>query len=414
VLDSLLAPPSDTQIAASEESWTSSGWAGRLPYPVRNVVHRWRTLLSMVVGVGVALSIGMTILAIISAEMDVLTGDYIQSGVGVYVATQGGKLVAELAGETPGTIQNARTVLAQTRAWPEVQQAVGALTWTMTREPAGPRRRGVPTELVSTIGIDGDPSAVPGMLALDAGRWLRNSKEVVVGRTLARDRGVGLGDSLRLNGASFTVVGIGKLRGFSSFGQSSVAYMDYQALLRRAQLGDVLNVIAVQTTRPTEVMRRLDEQGGLSSWTPSQLVAQAQQASASGLAIDWMLILMTLGIAGLFVTTMLNHSVAERRAEFALLRAIGFPSGWVILSVALEAVAITVTAGLLAVAISLGFGALIDTLLAPQYGLDSLYRADAPLFVLIFGLAGALGVVSGVVPARRAARVDPVEVLREV
>ena len=185
-------------------------------------------------------------------------------------------------------------------------------------------------------------------------------------------------------------------------------------MLQRAQVGDALNVIAIQTAQPTTVMRRLDDQGGLSAWTPPQLVAQAQQASASGLAIDWMLILMTLGIAGLFVTTMLNHSVAERRAEFALLRAIGFPSVWLILSVALEAVAITVAAGLLAVAISLGFGVLIDSVLAPQYGLDSLYRADPPLFLLIFGLAAALGVLSGIVPARRAAGVDPVEVLREV
>ena len=56
----------------------------------------------MIVGVGIALSIGMTILAVISAEMDLLTGDYERSGIGVYVATQGGKIVASLAGDTPG------------------------------------------------------------------------------------------------------------------------------------------------------------------------------------------------------------------------------------------------------------------------------------------------------------------------
>ena len=46
--------------------------------------------------------------------------------------------------------------------------------------------------------------------------------------------------------------------------------------------------------------------------------------------------------------------------------------------------------------------------------LESLYRADVQLFLLIFLMAAALGVVSGVFPARRAASVDPVEVLREV
>jgi lipoprotein-releasing system permease protein len=393
---------------------TQIGWLLRLPYPLRNALGRWRTLLSMILGVGIALSIGMTLLAVISAQMDLLTGDYERSGVGLFATTQGGKMVARLAGETPGAIQNARTVLAPIRSWPEVRSAIGALTWTMTREQDGPRRRGQPAELLSVIGVNGDPSTVQGMLVLDAGRWLRGGNEVVIGKTLALERSLRVGDMLRLNGGTFTVVGIGKLRGFSSFGQTSAAYMDYAALVQRAQLGNNLNVIAIQTEQPAEVKQRLDELGGLEAWTPSELVVQAQEASASGIVIDWVLILLTLGIAGLFVNTMLNHSVSERRAEFAVLRAIGFPAPWIVLSVALEAVTITVAAGLVAVVISLGMGALINAAVASQYGLESLYRADAPLFVLIFLLAAGLGVVSGVLPARKAASVDPVEVLREV
>ena len=213
-----------------------NGWALRLPYPLRNAVSRWRALLSMIVGVGIALSIGMTILAVISAEMDLLTGDYERSGIGVYVSTQGGKIVARLAGDTPGTI------LAQVRSWPAVHTAIGALTWTMAREPAGPRRRGQPTELVSVIGVDGNPLNVPNMLQLDSGRWLRGGNEVVLGRTLARDKGLHIGDSLRMNGSTFSVVGVGTLRGFASFGQNSVAYMDYRTLVQRVQVGNVLNL----------------------------------------------------------------------------------------------------------------------------------------------------------------------------
>jgi ABC-type antimicrobial peptide transport system permease subunit len=388
-------------------------WLLRLPYPLRNAVRRWRGLLAMILGVGFALSIGMTILAVISAEMDALTGDYKRSGLEVFVATQGGTLVARLAGDTPGTIQHGRAVLAQTRAWPEVQTAVGALTTTMTRETDGPRRRGQPAELVSVVGLEGDPLGVPGLLAMEEGRWLRGTREVVLGRKLAQDKGLHVGDSLRLNGVSFTVAGIGKLRGFAAFGQSSVAYMDYRAILQRSAVGDVFNVIAVQTRDPASVVRRLNDLGGLTSWTPDQLVAEAEQASASGLAIDWVLIILTLAIAGLFVNTMLNHSVSERRGQFAVLRAIGLPAYWIVLTVALEAVTITVVAGVVAVGISLGLGALLNATIAQQYGFDSLYRADASLFSLIFGLAAALGVASGVVPARKAAGVDPVEVLRE-
>jgi putative ABC transport system permease protein len=385
----------------------------RLPYPLRNAIGRWRALISMMVGVGIALSIGMTILGVISAEMDLLTGDYERSGVGVYVSTQGGKIVARLAGDTPGTIREASTVLAQIRGWPEVRGAIGALTWTMERDSAGPRRRGQPTELMAVIGVDGDPTFVNGMLALDAGRWLRGGHEVVVGRQLARDKALHVGDTLRLNGSTFSIVGIGVLRGFSSFGQNSVAYMDLRTLVQRAQVGNVVNVVAISTAQPDRVIDRVNDLGGLAPWTPAQLVNEAQQASASGIVIDWILIILTLGVAGLFVNTMLSHSVSERRAEFAVLRAIGFPGLWIVSTVALESLSITVVAGLIAVGISLVFGWAINATVAAQYGLESLFRVDSSLLTLIFGLAAGLGVVSGVAPARKAASVDPVEVLRE-
>ncbi len=49
----------------------------------------------------------------------------------------------------------------------------------MTREPETARRRGQPTEVLSVIGVSGDPTLVPGMLTLDDGRWLRNPADVV-------------------------------------------------------------------------------------------------------------------------------------------------------------------------------------------------------------------------------------------
>src|SRR5258708_29586406 len=149
------------------------------------------------------------------------------------------------------------------------------MTATMTRAQDGPRRRGEPTELVSVIGINGDPLGVPGMLALDSGRWLRGGNEIVIGRTLATGKSIKIGDVLRLNGGPFTVVGIGNLRGFTSFGQNAVAYMEYPSLIQHAQLGNTLNVMAIQTQQPSVVRQRLDDLGGLSSWTPDQLVSEA-------------------------------------------------------------------------------------------------------------------------------------------
>jgi ABC-type antimicrobial peptide transport system permease subunit len=85
----------------------------------------------------------------------------------------------------------------------------------------------------------------------------------------------------------------------------------------------------------------------------------------------------------------------------------------VLLTVAGEALVVSVVATLIGLAVSLLLGYLIDSYLATLYGIESLYSADAGLFALVFGLALALGGAAAYLPARQALRVDPAEVLRE-
>lgn len=387
-------------------------WLLRLPYPVRNVLRRWRGLLGMILGVGIALSIGMTLLAVIQAELLLYSGDYRTSGANLYVVTKGGSLIAILPGDTPGTIKQASHTLAEIRAQPYVRTAFGVINGTMERQREGPKVRDAPAELLAVMGVDGDPTAIPNVLALKEGRWLRGSREVVLGSKVSRDKGIGVGGSIRLDGQDFAVVGIGKLRGFG-YTSDSLVYLDYRALRQRADLGDVVNVIAVASTQPAESRARIMDLGSLTTYTADELVQLANAANAAGVAIDWTLIVLTLAIGALFVSSMLSHSVSERRLDFATLRAIGVPSRTILLTVAAEAILISIAASAIGVVVSLIFGVLLNGLVAPSYGIETLYIADAGLFLLVFALALGLGLVSGLFPARQATRVDPVDVLRE-
>lgn len=384
----------------------------RLPYPLRNMARRWRGMLGMVVGVGIALSIGMTILAVIQAELNQLSGGYQTSGASLYVVTHGGSLVALLPGETPGTIKRAHQTMAQIRGMPGVRAVVGAMNWTMARQRPGATQRNTPTELLVVMGIDGDPSTIPNFLDLKQGRWLRRSREIVLGSKVSKDKGIGVGGTIDLNGENFTVVGIGKLRAFG-FGADSVVYMDGAALRQRGDVGDLVNVIAVDSSQPTETLKQIENLGTLSAFTPDELVQQTREADAGGIVIDWILIGLTLAVAALFVSSMLSHSVSERRLEFATLRAIGMPARTILVTVAGEAIFISAAASAFGVVLSLGFGVLLNEFAAPAYDFDSLYDASVGLFLLIFGLALGLGLISGLFPARHATRVDPIEVLRE-
>lgn len=408
----MIGPAAGDLAVAARPARYRLGGMERLPYPVRTVLRRRRGLFGMMLGVGIALAVVMTFQAMSRANVEIYTADYVRSGADLYVITQGGTLTPVLPGDSPGTIKHARNALSRLRGLPGVNAAVGVMTWSLERERPGPRRRDEPTELISTLGVDGDPALVPGMLLLREGRWVRRSDEVVLGSKLSREKGVVIGDSLRLGGRDFTVVGIGRLRGFG-FSGDSMAYLDYRALRQRAELGDVVGVIAVDTAQPELARERIPELGSLTSFSPPELVAQAEAVNQTAVVLYWIFNGLSLAVAALFVANVLGRSVAERRLEFATLRAIGIPSRTILLTVALEALLVSVVAGAIGIGLSRLMGGGINGTVAPAYGIESLYSADAGIYAQVAALALGLGLVAGLLPARQATRVDPVEVLRE-
>jgi putative ABC transport system permease protein len=388
-------------------------WVLGLPYPVRNLLRRWRGMVGMMIGVGIALGVVMLLLGMSQANIAMYTSEYLKAGTDLYVVTEGGQLIPALPGETPGTIKHARQTLAQIRGMAGVDTALGTMSWSLERERPGPRRRDQPAELIMALGVDGDPTRIPRVLDLDQGRWLRRSDEVVLGAKLSREKALKIGDSLRLNGGDFRVVGIGKLRGFGLSGES-VAYLEYRTLRQRADLGDVVNIIGVDTSRADTVRQRIEDMDSLSVFDTAQLVKRSEDVHASAMVLYWIFDALSLLVGALFISSMLGRSVAERRLEFATLRAIGIPTRTILLTVGAEALLISLVAAIVGMAISqvLGEG-WINPVLAPEYGVEFFYVADAGTFALVFALALGLGVVAGLLPARQATRVDPVEVLRE-
>ena len=98
---STIAPP----VAAAESTrHYRLHWLRRLSYPVRTVVRRWRGMLGMMIGVGLALSLTMTIVAVSQGTQALMTDDFLRSGIDLYLYTKGSKPIAVLAGETPDVL----------------------------------------------------------------------------------------------------------------------------------------------------------------------------------------------------------------------------------------------------------------------------------------------------------------------
>jgi putative ABC transport system permease protein len=129
--------------------------------------------------------------------------------------------------------------------------------------------------------------------------------------------------------------------------------------------------------------------------------------------------LLTLGIGGIGVMNIMLVTVNERTREVGLRRALGARRRHIRIQFLSEALALTLAGGSVGVLLSIVIGQAIGTLpfLGPAYE-DTSGAVDIHMHVSCEILAASVsvlvivGVLSGLIPAMRAARLDPVEALR--
>jgi len=112
-------------------------------------------------------------------------------------------------------------------------------------------------------------------------------------------------------------------------------------------------------------------------------------------------------IGGVGVMNIMLVSVTERTREIGVRKAIGARRRDIVRQFLFEAVALTGTGGVLAVAITGG-------VIVPIIRWTTAMKAVIPVWAIVLGLAVSftVGLVFGVWPAARASRLDPVEALR--
>jgi putative ABC transport system permease protein len=128
---------------------------------------------------------------------------------------------------------------------------------------------------------------------------------------------------------------------------------------------------------------------------------------------------LTLGIGGVGVMNIMLVSVDERIREIGLRRALGAKKKHIKLQFLAETLLIMLLGGLLGIVVSYGVAAAVGTLplMGPLFE-DESGKADIHLQISLFtvlvstGVLLLVGVASGLVPALRASKLDPVEALR--
>ncbi|TSH92889.1 MacB family efflux pump subunit [Verticiella sediminum] len=118
--------------------------------------------------------------------------------------------------------------------------------------------------------------------------------------------------------------------------------------------------------------------------------------------------LISLVVGGIGVMNIMLVSVTERTREIGVRMAVGARQSDIMTQFLIEAVLVCLLGGVLGILVALGLGELITRLSGPD-GFSMVYSTSS--MVLAFACSTLIGVVFGFLPARNAARLDPVDAL---
>ena len=117
---------------------------------------------------------------------------------------------------------------------------------------------------------------------------------------------------------------------------------------------------------------------------------------------------ISLVVGGIGIVNIMLATVTERTREIGIRRALGAKRKDIAAQFLAETLLLSCLGGLLGVAVGVALSYLVSGLI----GLPTIIRVWSPL--VAFGVSVLVGLASGVYPARRAARLDPIEALRHV
>ena len=382
--------------------------------------HGLRTFLSLLgVAVGVISVILLTGLG--EGARRYVIGEFQSLGSNLLIVLPG---KVETKGGIPGMggVPNPLTLddaLALSRADPRIQRCVPIASGT-ERVTNGLRGRDVPV-----LGVTSDwPDLLNVKVAqgafLPAGDMKSGNRICVLGHNTARELfGVEnpLGQAVRLGGSRYRVAGVLEPRGILIGIDTDelvlipvgmcLKMFDKQSLFRIMIQGFHFSELDGISQRVQDIIKeRHHDEEDITVVTQDAVLFTFDQVLT---ALTLMLVgiaAISLTVAGLGIMNVMLVSVSERTHEVGLLKALGATTAQVIFLFLAEAMIISAMGGLMGLA--LGYG---TAWTATQY-LDG-FDIRPPMWAVIASLSVSVlvGAASGVVPARNAARLDPVTCL---
>jgi putative ABC transport system permease protein len=276
------------------------------------------------------------------------------------------------------------------------------------------------------LGVGAEFSELRNM-HVDVGTFVRQEdvdarrRIAVVGRVVAHElfgEDNPLGRPIRISDGRFRVVGILERKGTSlGFDLDDIVIIPATAAQDLFNQ-DSLNQIVTAARSKTEVLaaigeleeilsRRRNGEKPFTIQSQDDLIGVFGNITSAMTAVLLAIASISLIVGGIGIMNIMLVSVRERTREIGVRRALGATRQDVLLQFLIEALVLATLGGLIGLGIGAGLVSLVH-----RFAPDLPLKLSPWIAAVAFGASFLVGVVSGVMPARRAAQLDPVDALR--
>lgn len=382
---------------------------------------------SLLILVGIA--VGVAVIVFLTALITGLQGNIInrtlgtQAHIRVQPTEETNRILAPADGSVQLVLEDKRAQrLRSINNWQQVRDVLDGVPQVTAVSPviSGPAfaRRGETLASVALVGIVPEryQRIIPIQDDIIAGVFRIGAGDAVIGKQLASDLGLRVGDKLRLDGGQGreTVVNIA---GIFELGvrelDARYVYLDMkqaQSLLDLPGAATVIDVTVDDIFAAQAIAARIGRLTGLKSESWMETNAQLMNALRSqSLSTQMISVFVALSVA-LGIASVLSVSVVQRTREIGILRAMGTTRGQMLRVFLVQGALFGMAGSLLGGLAGFGLVGAFNT-----FGPKLFFIPVNPwLLAGAAVLATVTGIVSAAVPARRAARLDPVEAIRHV
>lgn len=382
--------------------------------------HRLRSALTML---GIVIGIASVILLTSLGEGTRLAilSEFTQFGTNLMAVRRGRIQTTGVPGALGATVRKLTIEDAEALRRVEGVEDVVPIATGTARVEAGERGRGVV--------VYGVTSEVPRVWRFEVGqgRFLpsgdprRGAPLAVLGPTLKRElfgQANALGEHVRIGGRRFLVIGVmapkGQFLGLDIDDSAYVPVASAQSLFNADELQgiDILFSAGVPAAAVKKRVRRAlilrhEGQEDFTVFTQTEMLDVLNRVLGVVTLAVGGIGAISLLVGAIGILTMMWISVGERTAEIGLARAIGASRTQVVRLFLVEAALLSLAGGTVGLLAGIGAGWLL------RLAVPALPLRTAPEFIAAaLAVSLAVGLSTGVLPARRAAALDPVEALR--